>query len=335
MTTDAVPGTRAATALILLVPFGAAIALFQLLETWRDVLPDPVAVHWGPTLEPNGFLSLSQLGWLSLLPLLGALAGGLILFASGRHASHRSAAVAIATGLSGFIVGLEVLLIGGQRGLPAGASAASPTDAAMAAVVLGSVLLAVLAAWVTPRPAEETRLAQNPVPASAPRMDLAPGEKAAWAGWSSSGRVLAILVGVVAGALLPVAALSGMWWTVGATALVSVSAVLALFSFRVTAGEAGLVARGVIGWPVFRVPLEQLAYAEVVQVNPLTDFGGWGYRLGAGGVTGIVVRKGEALKVVRADSSSLVITLDGAQQAAALLNTLADRARPQPRERLR
>ena len=58
------------------------------------------------------------------------------------------------------------------------------------------------------------------------------------------------------------------------------------------------------------------------------DFGGWGWRTGLGGDrTGVVLRTGEALKVERTGGRLFFITTDDAAGAAALLNTLADRAR--------
>ena len=67
--------------------------------------------------------------------------------------------------------------------------------------------------------------------------------------------------------------------------------------------------------------------ASVIDVSPLRDFGGWGWRVGHGGRTGIVLRSGEALLVEQTGGRSLVITVEDAAQGAALLNTMAVRAR--------
>ena len=55
--------------------------------------------------------------------------------------------------------------------------------------------------------------------------------------------------------------------------------------------------------------------------------GGWGWRTGVGGTIGIVMRKGEGIEVVHSGGKRLVVTVDDAETAAALLNTMADRAR--------
>ena len=73
--------------------------------------------------------------------------------------------------------------------------------------------------------------------------------------------------------------------------------------------------------------IEEVEEAVVVQVNPLREFGGWGIRTGVGGRIGVVMRGGEALEVVRTGGRRVVVTVDDAATGAALLNTLAGRAR--------
>ena len=68
----------------------------------------------------------------------------------------------------------------------------------------------------------------------------------------------------------------------------------------------------------------------MVDVSPFAEFGGWGYRVGRGGRVGIVLRSGPALQVERTGGRSLVVTVDDAATGAALLNTLAARARVDP-----
>ncbi|MFL1430121.1 MULTISPECIES: hypothetical protein [unclassified Nocardiopsis] len=50
-------------------------------------------------------------------------------------------------------------------------------------------------------------------------------------------------------------------------------------------------------------------------------------RLRRGGRVGLVLRRGEALMVERSGGRSFVVTVDDAATAAALLNTMAERAR--------
>ncbi|QGQ19748.1 hypothetical protein GC089_11580 [Cellulomonas sp. JZ18] len=110
--------------------------------------------------------------------------------------------------------------------------------------------------------------------------------------------------------------------------VVVLAALLAAMSvFRVRVDAAGLTARSALGWPTLRVPLEEVEEARTVTVDPLADFGGWGYRVGAQGRVGVVLRRGEGLEVRRTGGRATVVTVDDAATAAALLNTLADRSR--------
>ena len=101
--------------------------------------------------------------------------------------------------------------------------------------------------------------------------------------------------------------------------LVPVTAVaFASLRFDVRIDASGVLARAPFGWPRARVPLEKITSADVVQVSPLADFGGWGWRtVGAG--DGIVLRAGEAIRIGRERRSDLTITVDDAATAVAVL----------------
>jgi hypothetical protein len=65
--------------------------------------------------------------------------------------------------------------------------------------------------------------------------------------------------------------------------------------------------------------------AGVAQVNGFAEFGGWGIRQRPGAL-GIILRNGESLQVTRRNGRRLVITVDDAETAAALLMAFAKRA---------
>ena len=71
----------------------------------------------------------------------------------------------------------------------------------------------------------------------------------------------------------------------------------------------------------------ELVRADVRDVRPFREFGGWGWRVGRGGRVGVVLRAGESLLVERTGGRSVVVTVDGARAAAGLVNSLADRSR--------
>jgi hypothetical protein len=95
--------------------------------------------------------------------------------------------------------------------------------------------------------------------------------------------------------------------------------------FVVTAGPRGFIVRSALGWPRLSIPAVSLAKAGVVQIDPMADFGGWGIRWVIGpsrrGRWGIVTHRGPGLEVVRRDGRSIVVTVDDAGTAAAVLET--------------
>jgi hypothetical protein len=96
--------------------------------------------------------------------------------------------------------------------------------------------------------------------------------------------------------------------------------------WTVVVGEVGLTVRSALSRPRFVIPLNEVEMAEVVQVRPLPEFGGWGIRGGKGGRVGVIIRKGPALQVHRSGGRIFLVTVDDAETGAALLNTLAARA---------
>jgi len=82
--------------------------------------------------------------------------------------------------------------------------------------------------------------------------------------------------------------------------------------------------RGPAGWPRSRIALNEVATATAVNVEALGSFGGWGWRR-VPGALGVVLRSGEALRVERKEGHALVVTVDDAATAAALLTALASR----------
>ncbi len=120
------------------------------------------------------------------------------------------------------------------------------------------------------------------------------------------------------------------FWAMLVVPAILVLLFLAMLSFTVRVDSSGLTVRSTLGWPGTRIPAGEVLVASATQVNPLGDYGGWGWRvaLDGSGRTGVVLSKGEALAVDRTGGRGFVVTVDGAAEAAALLNTMAERARP-------
>lgn len=322
------PTRRMRTALaVVVLPLAVGVVGVVLARSWRGDLPDPVATHWG-THGADGFTSRGTA--TAVLGGVGAGAGillGAVVWAAARRTAFlRRAAGGLASGLATFLTVVGVGSLAGQRGLSDAREAPGVEWVVVLAVAAG-LAVGAFGAWVTPGAVPGQARAEQPIPESADRAPLVEGRPAAWVGTAASPPAVYLVIGV---ALLPlvILAVSGVATVVLLAVLVVVAPLVgSMTAFRVVVGETGLLVRSVLGWPRFRVPLEEVAEASVVEVRPLPDFGGWGLRGNFHGQFGVVLRAGAAIAVRRGDGSTFVVTIDGAEQAAALLNSLAERER--------
>src|SRR5690606_25176662 len=120
---------------------------------------------------------------------------------------------------------------------------------------------------------------------------LASSERAAWFGTAVMTRtgIVFLSVALAVLALLTVFfAVRGepSWWILAATTLLIAVLMAAMLVFRVRVNGNGLRVRSLIGWPNTRIPLERIERVETVQIDPMREFGGWGWRLGLDGRRG-------------------------------------------------
>lgn len=319
-----VPHRLTSTLLGLAVPAALMAVGLAVAFAWRDRLPDRVANHWGPGGVVDGTSTFGNV--LLVVPTVGvpfALLGWAIAFFAGSSAMVRRFAVGISVWGGGFTAGMVLGILQAQLDVPT-AVEARPVDAAMALAFAVPLVLAGLAAWAMP--GDPVRPAATPVPAGAPRLDLPDGEVATWVRrveWVHP-------AWIVAGILLTCAIVgfsARMWWFAGILAVFLTVIVGGMASWTVTVDARGLVARPTFPRPRLVVPLDEVEHAEVVQVSPLRQFGGWGLRTGFEGRVGVVLRSGEGIEVHRTGGRRVVVTVDDAATGAALLNTLAERAR--------
>lgn len=321
--TTPVPHRVASTVLTLAVPAVLLLAAAAVALSWRDRLPDPVASHFGPD-GVDGTSSFA--GLLALLPILGvpftALAWAIAFFA-GRAALTRRFAAALAVWVAGFAGALTLALLAAQLDVRSAADAGDIGGGLALAFVL-PLALAATAAWLTP--ADPALPATAQVPSSATRLPLPDGELATWVrriDWVHP----ALVVTVCAAFAALMGVTTRTWWFAGALFAFLAALVGGLSSWTVTVDQRGLVARSRLPRPRVVVPLAEVEHAMVVQVSPLREFGGWGLRMGLDGRVGVVLRGGESLEVARTGGRRVVVTVDDAATGAALLNTLATRAR--------
>ncbi|MFF5176733.1 DUF1648 domain-containing protein [Micromonospora sp. NPDC000316] len=292
--------------------------------SWRGDLPDPVATHWGAQGSPDGFMSLGAFLWGGFgLGALLVLGFGAVTTLWGQSAVSRRIGAATTIWVALFLALVQLGALHVQRGL-ADASGAGEIGGALTLAIVGSLVPAVLVGVLLP--GDPPQPADTPVAPEASRVPLAASERAVWIGHTDAGAGIAMgAVAIVV--LVTLTVVSGVWGLLIVAALL-VGVFVAMFAFTVRVDESGLLVRSSAGWPRTHVPLDEVLRASVVQVRPLREFGGWGWRVGRGGRVGIVLRAGEGLLVERTGGRSIVVTVADAGTAAALLNTLADRQRP-------
>lgn len=312
-------------ALILPAIVVAAAVVVQALAL--PSLPGVVATHWSFDGTPDGFSPV----WT--VPVLTAVLGlGLpavlfgVAFRSLRRGEHGAAyrllgavALGVAVLLSTLMTWTLVLQVGGA-------------DAQLPALVVFSSLLAGVAVgavgWML-----QPHAPWHPVATHTPdALPLAPGERVLWTQAvtvASAGQVvLASAVALTVAVAVMVAVLTASTWATllsGAIAVLLAIVVVASSRFHVRVDADGLTATSAVGWPRVAVPVADIVSAEVVNVSPMAEFGGWGLRWGPGGSLGVVLRAGEGIRVQRTNGRSVTVTVDDAATATALLTALAAR----------
>lgn len=283
-----------------------------------DQLPSEVARHWGADGNVTGVWSLNvQLLVLGVMTLV--VAGGLAAMAVlGRMPR------AVRQMLAGCAVWLAVLLGSMQvAGLAGHLGIDDPFDARMpsAGIVLGifgGVALAVIVARFA-TDIEGVARADGPPPPELSR--LAPGVAPVTEVAAPSGKALTV-VGVIVLLATATTSLFAVYWPV-AIGFVVFAAIHLHTRFKVTI-DRQQVRVGPKGWTMLAVPISDIAAADATEVDPFWEFGGWGLRVDVKGRTGIVIRQGAALRIVRGDGSEILVTIDDPQAAAATINTFAD-----------
>ena len=319
----------------LLLP--AAIALVATLPwllAWSD-LPDPVATHWGLTGDPNGHASPAVALALLVVP---AVAAAVILAAVAIHTRRDrgkgpvpagpALAGVLAAGLGALFAVLSLAVVVANAGATSWHEAELPLVWALASVA--AMIAAGWAAAVALGPIRLGAPAAPDVPGG-PReqggagLVLRPGERAGWVG-AGHARWPLMTAAVLAVATVVAAVVTAFW--VAAVCALAGLAMLLVGEVHVTASVHGVRVSSPVGWPRVTLPLDQIEAARAIVLRPV-DWGGWGYRgsLRLAGRAAWVVRRGEALELRLTDSRAFAVTVDGAADAAAVVNALLARSR--------
>lgn len=312
------------------LPLVAFVAMAAVQFYLLPRMPEPAATHWGFAGEPDGFGA----AWTYPAMLLGVGAGVVVVFAvtallgaakaeGGMDLRFMSAVNLWYTGFMGvFLTWLFVIQLDAADASTAVLSWEIPVVALVVGLVLG------LIGWkVTPKVKGAAVDGAHPEPVA-----LSPGEQATWLRTvRMSGPMFALLGGAALLTLVmtvfiatseedPVAT-----WIMVAVTLLLVTIIPFLSVFRARINGAGFSVKSAGGWPKFVIPTSEIESVEVVHVNPLGEFGGWGWRLSPTHGQGIVMRTGEGLRITRTDGRKFTLTIDDAATAAALLQGIKDR----------
>ncbi|MEV4438356.1 hypothetical protein AB0K09_04940 [Streptomyces sp. NPDC049577] len=297
----------------------AGAAFLTVFIARRDRLPDPVATHFSGSGGADGFTSLGSFPYesLGLLLIPAALFAWLARLLPGARPL-----IALGWGVAGLLgAALVAVVLGNARA--ASADGARLGLGELAAALAVAAALGGLGFLLAGRPPAHP--AGNPEPAPVPRLELRPGESAAWTRTLGSRPLLVtgaahLVLGVVLAPLVD--------WGLGVGLTVVALLTCAFSGTRVMVDQHGLTV-GLLGLPRprLRIPLARITSATSRHIDPLRDLGGWGYRV-VPGRSGLALRSGEALIARLANGSEFVVTVDDATTAAALLNALIERARP-------
>lgn len=317
-------------ALGVVVPIGIAIGSLVLMLSWLPELPDPIAVHWSGA-GPDGFGP--TIPFLVMAPAITAafaVFAGIVswrLTPSGRLTWNQKFIVATSLWLAALLnIGIGAG-VAGQRGL---AEARDAPDVALPLLIGAAVgLVLAVAVWFLLPPAETIDVAGD-VPR---RVEVDRDERVVWSRTARLGNValafiLVILVVVVAVVVFSLVSSGGSLWFPVIVLAVMGTLLATNTWWRVSADRRGLLVLGALGWPRKLVPLDDIRSVQVVDVHPSRDFGGWGWRWGGNGRSGVILRAGEGIEVALAGGTRFVVTVDDAETGAGVLAALlARRAR--------
>ncbi|MGF7122037.1 DUF1648 domain-containing protein [Rhodococcus sp. BE178] len=302
------------------VPVLAAAAGIVLTYMLESRLPEQIATHWsGDGGTPDGFMSPTSSAWMVALILL-LVGGGCCAIAALAQAQLIMRRMMLLVGLVvvGLILAVEVAMIVGQLDATSVVDTPLPTTAIGVGAALGAVVGLLGASLL--RDHRVRTVATEPPATVLPRgaVELPITDQV---GMSAGG--LAGVALVVATPAIGVSYLAGAWWPL-ALFLPAVLLLVTLLQFRVVVDADSIRVQN-LGMSAIEYGTDEVLGAEVDEVRPFQDFGGWGLKTKGRGNYGVVTRTGPAVVVTFACGHRLTVTTPKAEEIAGALNTLADR----------
>jgi hypothetical protein len=315
---DHATARRAALVAAIWVPLAIVIASEAVIIGVGATGSPQLIVHWGAGPERTG-------PWWTYAVIVAAIGFPVIAFI-GFFIVRATRMVGMNAWMPAIAMGITVFH---ALGMGVGSVVLNASPLAPALPLGGGAVLAIAAAlltwWLLPREASASIGVE-----AADALPIRPGEVAGWTGKADLPAWFVSLIAAVAAALIVFGVLLLLtigWkvWPIFLSPTLLLVVLLVTAQFVVTAGPRGFIVRSAIGWPRLSIPAASLAKAGVVQIDPMADFGGWGIRWVIGpnhrGRWGIVTHRGPGLEVVRRDGRSIVVTVDDAGTAAAVLET--------------
>jgi hypothetical protein len=296
-------------ALAAFAPVVIAVARLGIGDT-----PDPLPTHWNLGGSADGVTGANAFfAWCLAISAVAAVAG-VILLASASYLTARWASLGAL-----WVCWLACSLYVVTLLVAHGASVASEVELnpgwIVAIVVVPAAVVAVARKLLPWRSEHATRPPSRP-----DALQLEESERITWIGRTVSRPICAVgvLAGVVGLGLLVVS------WSLGVAGLVLSAICLALGVVVVRADASGVhVSFGPLHWPTLTIKIEEIVSARAEFIEP-TKWGGWGYRFSPRG-RAVVLRRGEGLLLERADAPDFVVTIDGAHEAADVVNAVVSR----------
>lgn len=263
-------------------------------------LPDRIPTHWNVHGEPDGWSSPAM--FTIVILLIGLVVWGVtagVALAGRRAVVGARLLVGLPLGIVSFVAGVGAVVLvsatGGGAPLP---------WLLLLSLVVGGL------GWAT-----GVALAGR-LPETSPRPVRNLGTR--WDGETPTSWFVTILggtlivVGLVASLTIPMPA-GPLSFLVGLLMVGSAR-------FRVVIDDKAVrIEGGLAGFPRVVVPLERVAAAEVAEVNPWR-FGGLGIRIGLGGESAVITRRGPALKIITTDGAELLVSLVDPSAAVATIS---------------
>ncbi len=296
----------------------------------RGDLPSPIAVHFAGDGTANG--SMSVLVHVLVSAAFTVSASAVLVWAAWRPSSTLGLEAAIATFMGWLISFLSAIILLANR------SHADWHDVTLGSGSVWGVTLSAFGASIPialmVRHAASERAGLPPRP-----IELGGTERVAWFGRASSlgfatGSLTLVFIGTVV-----LIAFGGGGASTGFVLLAVGLVMVSFMSVDVAVSDQGVRVRaGAVHWPHVQLDLDEIEGARAVDLKPMQEgmWSGWGYR---GSLRWFrhaawVLRSGPALELELSGDRRFAVTVDDADEAAAVLNGLlarASRATPRPR----